>query len=157
MADVPRWASRTTLPLALVGLGLSVYLTWEHYTAGSTLSCPNTGAISCLKVTTSAQSMFAGVPVALLGAIWFAGMAALCLPQVWASDNRTIARLRLAGATAGVVGVVYLVAVEFLVVRALCLWCTAVHVVALAMFVAVLSAFLLTQPLDHRRVQSLRA
>jgi uncharacterized membrane protein len=44
--------------------------------------------------------------------------------------------------------VLYLVAVELLVVRAICLWCTAVHVVTFGLFLAVLSAFL--QPNDRK-------
>ena len=143
MADVPRWAPRITFPLALVGLGLSIYLTWEHYATGATLSCPNSGVVSCLKVTTSSQAMVFGVfPVALLGAIFFAAMAVLCLPWVWAMRNRWLPWLRLGAAVSGVGMVLYLVAVELVVVRAICLWCTAVHLVAFALFVAVLAAFL---------------
>ena len=131
------------LPFSLAGLGLSSYLTWEHYSAGTTLSCPDTGAVNCLKVTTSAQSMVAGVvPVALLGAIFFIAMAALCLPRLWTSDNPSVRWLRLGGALAGMGMVLYLVAVELLVVHAICLWCTAVHVVMFGLFVAVLTAFL---------------
>lgn len=143
MADVPRWAPRTTVPLALLGLGLSIYLTWEHYSASSTLSCPNSGVVSCIKVTSSAQSMVFGVfPVALLGAVFFAAMAVLCLPQVWAARNSWLPWLRLGAAVAGIGMVLYLVAVELVVVHAICLWCTAVHIIAFGLFVAVLTAFL---------------
>lgn len=147
-SEVPRWAPRVTLPLALLGLGLSGYLTWEHYSSGTTLSCPDTGVVNCLKVTTSAQSMIFGVPVALLGAIFFAGMALLCMPRFWTMHNRTLGWLRLAGAASGIVMVLYLVAMELLVVRAICLWCTAVHVVAFGLFLVVLAAFL--QPGDRK-------
>lgn len=142
MADAQSWAARLSLPLALAGLGVSTYLTWEHYSAGTTLSCPDTGVVNCLKVTTSAQSMIAGVPVALLGAIYFVGMSVLCLPRVWRSRRAMVQWLRLGGAVAGIGMVLYLVAVELLVVRAICLWCTAVHVLAFGLFVAVLAAFL---------------
>lgn len=142
MADSPRWAPRLTLPLSIAGLGLSTYLTWEHYATGTTLSCPDTGVVNCLKVTTSEQSMVFGVPVALLGAIFFAVMAAICLPQVWAARASWVPWVRLGGAVAGIGMVLYLVAVELLVVRAICLWCTAVHVVTFGLFLAVLSAFL---------------
>lgn len=140
-SDVARWAPRLTLPLTVAGLGLSVYLTWEHYSTGTTLSCPDTGVVNCLKVTTSEQSVIFGVPVALLGAIFFAAMAALCLPRLWRADSDELRWLRLGGAISGIVMVLYLVAVELLVVRAICLWCTAVHVVAFGLFVAVLIAY----------------
>jgi uncharacterized membrane protein len=140
-SDVARWAPLSTLSLTVAGLGLSTYLTWEHYSTGTTLSCPDTGVVNCLKVTTSEQSMLFGVPVALLGAVFFVAMAALCLPQLWRADNDLVRWLRLGGAFSGIVMVLYLVAVEMLVVRAICLWCTAVHVVTFGLFVAVLTAF----------------
>jgi len=148
VADIPGWAPRLTLPLSIAGLGLSTYLTWEHYATGTTLSCPDTGVVNCLKVTTSEQSMVFGVPVALLGAIFFAVMTAICLPQVWAARAGWLPWVRLGGAVAGIGMVLYLVAVELLVVRAICLWCTAVHVVTFGLFLAVLSAFL--QPNDRK-------
>lgn len=142
MAEPPPWAARVTLPLSVVGLGISSYLTWAHYRTGTPLSCPDSGVVNCLKVTTSAQSTVVGVPVALLGVIFFAVMAALSLPVFWTADNRLVGRLRLLGALGGLVTVLYLVAVELLVVRAICLWCTAVHLVTFGLFVAVLAAYL---------------
>ena len=143
MAEVPRWAPRVTFPLALVGLGLSIYLTWEHYSVGATLSCPNTGVVSCVKVTSSSQSMVFGVfPVALLGAIFFAGMTVLCLPWLWELRTSWLPWLRLGAAVGGIGMVLYLVAVELVVVHAICLWCTVVHLVAFGLFVAILAAFL---------------
>lgn len=147
-SEAAAWAPRLTLPLTLTGFGLSAFLTWEHYSTGTTLSCPDTGVVNCLKVTTSEQSMLLGMPVALLGAVFFVAMAALCLPRLWRADNDTVRWLRLGGAISGIVMVLYLVAVELLVVRAICLWCTAVHVVAFGLFVAVLAAFL--QPDDRK-------
>lgn len=138
----PRWAPWVTLPLALAGLGVSTYLTWVHYTEPTQLSCPDTGVINCAKVTTSSYSTIGPVPVALLGALFFLGMAVLCLPAAWRLADQRVALTRLVGAVAGVVGVVYLVAVEVLALHAICLWCTAVHVIAFLLFVAVLAAYL---------------
>jgi len=149
VADPPRWAPGLTLPLTLIGLGLSSYLTWEHYSSGTTLSCPDTGVVNCLRVTTSAQSMVAGVvPVALLGAIFFAVMAVLCSPKAWRARHQSVQWVRLGGAVSGIGMALYLVAVEMLVVRAICLWCTAVHVVTFGLFVAVVAAFAMSKEWD---------
>jgi len=43
-----------------------------------------------------------------------------------------------AHAASGIVAVLYLDAVELLVIRAICLWCTGVHVVTVALFAVVL-------------------
>lgn len=137
----PRWAAGVTLPLALAGLGLSVYLTYVHYADPRSLSCPDTGVVNCTKVTTSPESVLFGfLPVALAGALFFLAMTVLVLPAAWRSRNRYVRALRLGGAVAGIGMVCYLVYVEAVVVRAICLYCTAVHVIAFLLFVATLSA-----------------
>jgi uncharacterized membrane protein len=137
----PRWAPTLTLPLSVVGLGLSVYLTVVHYTEPTSLSCPSTGVVNCTKVTTSAQSMLFGhIPVALAGAVFFLGMTALSAPRAWRAAYRPIAATRVGFAVAGMAMVVWLVYAEAVIVHALCLWCTAVHVVMFALFVGVLAA-----------------
>lgn len=150
MADrFPRWRAAVTLPLALMGLGLSSYLTWVHYADPRALSCSDTGVINCTKVTTSPESMIFGViPVALLGALYFLAMTGLTLPGAWRSSGALVWRVRLGGVIAGIGMVCYLVYVEAAIVHAICLYCTAVHVVTLSLFVAVLAATVLS-PLDH--------
>jgi uncharacterized membrane protein len=66
----------------------------------------------------------------------------LCVPWAWTARRPALPWLRLAGAASGIVMVLYLIAVEAFVVRAICLWCTAVHVVTFVLFLAVLTAFL---------------
>jgi uncharacterized membrane protein len=132
-----------TFPLGVIGLGLSTYLTWVHYTEPRALSCPDTGVVNCTKVTTSPESMIFGlIPVALTGALYFLAITGLTLPAAWRSRSPLLGRVRVAGAVAGIGMVCYLVYVEAVVVHAICLYCTAVHVVTFALFVAVLAATL---------------
>jgi len=142
MADLqtPRWAPWLTLPLALSGLALSTYLTVVHYTEPTALACPATGTINCTKVTTSAQSSLLGVPVALAGALYFLAMVVLLLPVAWRSRSEAVKVLRLGGAVAGIGMVLWLVYAEFVILHAICLWCTAVHLVTFALFVAIVAA-----------------
>jgi uncharacterized membrane protein len=125
-----------SLIVSLIGLGISIYLTVEHFTAATTLACPETGTINCQKVTTSAWSHIGPVPVAVLGLAFFAGMSALCSPPAW--RIRALAPTRVVGAVVGVLSALYLVWVELFRVDAICLWCTAVHVCALALLATVL-------------------
>jgi uncharacterized membrane protein len=120
-----------------LGLLEAAYLTFEHYSSSTTLACSDSGAINCLKVTTSSYSKVAGVPVALLGLIFFVAMTALCLPIAWQSTNRNVRRVRLAAATVGMISVIYLVWVELFKVDAICLWCTGVHVLTFVLFALV--------------------
>lgn len=154
MADAPhfappRWAAPVTLVLAVAGVGVSTYLTYVHYAEPRALSCPDTGVINCTKVTTSPQSMLFGfLPVALVGALYFLVMAALVAPQAWRARSQLVPAARIVGAVSGVAMVCYLIYVEAVVVHALCLYCTVVHVIAFALFIAVLAAAVVPEPLD---------
>ena len=144
--SAPRWARLGSLILAVGGLAVSAYLTVEHYSSSTTLACPETGVVNCVKVTTSSYSTVAGVPVALLGLLFFAGMSVLCSSVAWRSAGPWVGRARLAGAVAGVVMVVYLVWAELFRIDAICLWCTVVHALTIALFaVLVLEAALRPQ------------
>ena len=71
------------LALALVGLAVSVYLLVDHYTAATPLACPEGTVVNCQRVTTSPQSTVMGIPVALLGVVFFVVLAAVSRPAVW--------------------------------------------------------------------------
>ena len=128
------WLPWTAFGLSLAGLGVSLYLTVEHYTAGALLACPETGVVNCQKVTSSPQSVVLGIPVAVLGLVFFAAMTALTMQPAWRLTGYAVERLRLGLSVVGVVAVFYLVVVELFIVDALCLWCTAVHVLTVALF-----------------------
>jgi uncharacterized membrane protein len=136
-----------SLLLSLAGLGISTYLTIAHYNTGVVLSCPNTGVINCAKVTSSAQSSLLGIPVALLGLLFFVGMTVLCLPQAWARERLIL--VRLGAAATGILFVFYLVYAELFILDAICLWCTSVHVVTLLLFGTILFA----TAVDPRRLE----
>jgi uncharacterized membrane protein len=135
--SAPRWAGPASLTLAVLGLLVSAYLTYEHYSSSASLACPDTGAINCVKVTTSSYATFLGAPVALLGLLFFVAMVALTLPAAWRSTSPWVHRARLAGVIGGALFVLYLVWVELFKVDAICLWCTAVHVITVALFAVV--------------------
>lgn len=129
----------STFVLALFGLGVSIYLTIEHFTGNQSLACPNTGTINCAKVTSSDQSHFLGIPVAVLGLAFFVVAAILCSPPAWYTGSRRLHQLRLAVMLSGIAFVLWLVAAELLIIGAICLWCTAVHVITLVMTLLVVN------------------
>lgn len=144
----PRWAWPVTLPISVVGLGLATYLTYVHYTDPKQLYCSDTGTVNCLKVTTSSQSMIFGhIPVAVTGAAYFVVMTALVTPWAWRAANPWLSRARLAGAVAGIGMVLYLVFVEAVQIKAICLYCTGVHILTFLLFLAILTAYLF-RPLE---------
>jgi len=140
----PRWLAPLALLLIVLGIAVSADLTVAHYTTPKLLSCPDTGIINCAKVTTSVYSEVLGVPMALLGLIFFLGMLPLNLPAAWRSTNPLIRRLRLAGSTTGILMVFYLVYTELFRVGAICLYCTSVHVLTVSLFIVTLFGTVLT-------------
>ena len=140
LRQVPGWAVAASLGLSLAGLAIASYLTVTHYTDPAALACPDTGVVNCTLVTTSPESMVFGVPLAVLGLAWAAGMAALCTPWAWHARGAWVDRARLVGSGAGAALVLYLVYAELFRIGAICLWCTAMHVTAVALFAVVLAA-----------------
>jgi uncharacterized membrane protein len=134
---VPRWAQLTSFFLSLAGLAISAYLTIEHFTTPALLACPDTGLVNCQKVTDSAQNSLLGIPVAVLGVLFFAAMAYLTHPRIWPHRRQWIRVSRVGGLAAGVLFVLYLIWVELFVVDAICLWCTAIHAITIALFAVV--------------------
>jgi uncharacterized membrane protein len=124
------WVPVVSLVLSLAGLAVSTYLTITHFTAGALL-CAEGEVIDCGTVTTSEQSELLGIPVAVLGLAFFAFLTVVCLPFAWRVE--ALHWVRLASVGVGVLFVVYLVAAEFLLIGKVCLWCTAVHVITLAL------------------------
>jgi uncharacterized membrane protein len=147
--EVPRWAQVASLALSLAGLAIAVYLTIEHYTTPALLACPETGVVNCQKVTGSPQSSMLGIPVAVLGLLFFATMIWLTHPRIWRDRRPWLRHARLGAVIAGAAFVLYLIYAELFVVDAICLWCTAIHAIAIALFAVVLLG--VTAPPTARR------
>jgi uncharacterized membrane protein len=135
---VPRWLPIASLALVVIGLALSAYLTYEHYTASATLACSDNGVVNCLQVTTSAQSKVFGIPVALLGLVYFVAMLPVCLPAAWRSRSPWLRNGRIAAGIVGIGFVFYLLYSELFTIGKICLYCTGVHVVTVALFAVLL-------------------
>ena len=133
-----------SLLLSIAGLLTSAYLTYTHFNAGALL-CSADAVIDCETVTTSDQSELLGIPVAFLGLAFFAFLTVICLPFAWRIE--ALKWVRLAAIGVGVLMVVYLVAAELLVIGKICLWCTVVHVITLALACLLVSASLRTSNL----------
>jgi len=130
----PRWIVPSTLFVSAAGLGVSIYLTIAHYTTTVTLACPETSTVNCEKVTTSAESVVFGIPVAVLGLVYFVAMLGLNSPPAWSSTSPLIRWARMLAACIGVCFVGWLVYSELFKIDAICLWCTSVHVLNLILF-----------------------
>ncbi len=127
-------ARRASVALTLVGLLVALYLTAVDLLRGEVpLVCVETGIVNCDVVTTSPQSHVGPVPVALLGVVWFLGMLLLLRSE---GDDGLLGEpvLQLAWTGAGAIMVAFLVYAELAIIGAICLWCTVIHAVVVALF-----------------------
>lgn len=119
--------------LALIGLAISAYLTAAHYQEFP-LACATTGVIDCASVTHSSYSTVAGLPVSLLGLIWFALVGACSLMTSRAAAGAQWLGAQMTLAIGGLGFALYLVYAELVQLHRICEWCTAVHVLTLSVF-----------------------
>ena len=136
---VPVWVPLASLALSLAAVAISSYLTVAHYTDPTALACPDTGIVNCALVTTSSWSVVLGVPLAVVGLVWAVVMTGLTVPWAWRSTAPWVDAARMLASGAGAAMVLYLVYVELFRIGAVCLWCTAMHVVAVCLFGVILA------------------
>jgi uncharacterized membrane protein len=117
---------------SVAGIAVSIYLTAVHY-AGFPLACPVGGTINCEAVLSSPYALIAGtsIPTSAAGVIWFAVSAAL-----WIRGDR---RVQLGWSAIGMLTVLYLVFIEIVRIGAICVWCTAAHILVLGIFLVAVS------------------
>lgn len=124
---------RVRLLLCALGLAISTYLTGVHYIRVP-LACPSTGIIDCAQVLHSPQSVVLGLPLGVWGMVWFVLMGLLVLraARLQAAGGDGVLPRRLWGML-GAAAVVYFVYLELMVIGKICIWCTAVHLLVLAL------------------------
>jgi uncharacterized membrane protein len=130
----------TALVLSLLGVADSTYLTITHFEKQA-LVCPANSFINCAKVTTSAQSEILHIPVAILGLAFYVAMTAINLPPLWKTTDPRVAWLRLAMAVSGIGFVLYLLYAELFIIKAICEYCTGVHIITFFLFILIVTTF----------------
>ena len=122
--------------VALVGLGIAVYLTTVHYEHVAPI-CTSGG---CEKVQRSSYAELAGIPVAVLGLIGYV----LLLATVGLRGTGAA----LAGAFVALTGTVfsgYLLWAQLERIHAICIWCVG-NDIAMALLAVLCSARFLREP-----------
>ncbi len=134
---VPRsmgWLKFTTLVLSVIGLVVSAYLTYTHFTNTALLGCSAKGD-GCVTVQTSSEAKVFGIfPVAVLGLAFYAFMVAANSPWAWRSKLPAIHWARLGSVVIGMIFVLYLVYAELVEIGAICKYCTSVHIITFILF-----------------------
>ncbi len=132
------WRDGARLALSAAGLLISAYLTLLHYDSDVPLVCSAGSYVDCETVLSSSASMVLGLPVALWGFLWFAVAFLFAVLSVRArprGEPPPFATSGLLWTLIGTATVLWLIYQEVGVIGKLCAWCTAVHVLVLAMLV----------------------
>jgi len=133
-------AARLALACAVVGLGASVAAAYVHYhllvDPTYTSFCDVNTTVSCTQVYLSPYSTFRGIPVAVFGAIWFAGAALLALGGLFAPERtrESAPGYLFAASTAALAIVLYFEYVSFVVLKAVCVLCLTMAAAVVALF-----------------------
>jgi uncharacterized membrane protein len=137
----------TIMILAVLGLGTSTYLTFEHFSTGSSV-CDFSSTVSCSLVNSSVYSEFFNVPVAVFGAIW---MVVMFFAAWKAMKKKELVSGMLVLSILGLLFIIYMIIAE-IILQALCPFCTVVHVIILIMFGLILYMYKKEKKWDMKKV-----
>ncbi|HSL20036.1 MAG TPA: vitamin K epoxide reductase family protein [Vicinamibacterales bacterium] len=136
-------ARRWLLAFAVFGLVTSGTSTYVHYQLlkdrGYTSFCDLNPTVSCSEAYLSPYGSFAGLPVALLGFLWFVLAALLAWVAVRGRPGEQAARDSAPGylfvlSTIGLAMVLYLAYAAFFVLREVCVLCVGTYIAVLGLF-----------------------
>ena len=126
---------------ALGGLAAASASSWVHHKlltqAGYVSPCDINATVSCTQAYLSPYGSLLGVPVAILGAIWFAVVLALLLaaPRGTPAFRENAGAYVFALSTVGLAVVLYLAYASFFILEALCLLCVATYIAVIGLFI----------------------
>ena len=133
-------AARLALVCALAGLGASIAATYVHYhlmfDPTYTSFCDVNATVSCTTVYMSRFSTVRGIPVALVGVVWFVGAALLIVTGMVARGpvRESAPGYLFAASTLALAVVLYFEYVSFVVLKAVCILCLIMAAAMVALF-----------------------
>lgn len=127
------WLGATGI-LGFIGFVDAAYLTADHFL---TLPLPCTFNNGCDTVLTSAYATIAGIPISLLGVLYYLFVLSLSL-SLYTSTNPRVraARLILMATSIGVIASAYLFYLQIAVIHALCMYCLGSATTTILLFIS---------------------
>jgi protein-disulfide isomerase len=135
-----RTQARLALACAIVGLAASTYAAYVHYhlihDPMYRSLCDVNATVSCTTVYQSRFSTFRGVPVAILGGVWFEYAALLSWAGLQARDGvrESIPGYLFVLSTLALAVILYLGYASFFLIRAVCLVCLTTYAAVIGLF-----------------------
>ncbi len=127
--SVPRAILFGSIILALAGFLDATYLTVEHFTN----AIPPCSVGGCEQVLTSPYASMLGVPVALIGLIFYAAILLLCMAY---STTRDIRLFHIVAyfSVIGFVGSIWFVFAQIVLIHAICPYCLVSEALSTGLF-----------------------
>ena len=122
--------------MSLLGLAVSSFLFYE-YTLSGPIFCP--AGVGCDIVRASPYSNFFGIPIPILGVIFYLTMAILSVVHTHELPRKLIKKLQLFIAVVGVGFGTYLTFLEGFVIKAFCFWCVLSFIISVAILLLILT------------------
>jgi len=126
-----RWVPWVLTTASYAGFAISAYLTFVHYRG---YVSPCYVVHGCEQVQTSRFSAVLGVPVALLGTIFFAVMFYLGIALLTRSGAKLVRTYKIL-AYLGALAVIPLFLLQAIALRAFCSYCVASEVIMLSLWI----------------------
>ena len=149
---------RWLLGLTLLGLVASAASTWVHYrlllNPGYISFCDVSATVSCTEAYLSPYGSLAGVPVALLGLLWFVLVLALLVAPRGLVAPETVPTYLFALSTIGLAVVLYLAYGSFVDLKTVCPLCVPTYVAVAGLFL--ISGGAMTFPMSQLPGRALR-
>lgn len=137
-----RWQLPVAAGLSAIGLGLSVWLTWQHFSVlrtGVPSACNFGGAWNCDLVSSGEYSELLGIPVSHFGTLFYGLTLVLSILGVLKDSFRQTAHgFLLILAAPSLLSSIGLFGLSALVIHALCLFCVGLYVTSAVFFVSLL-------------------
>ncbi|MHB8362906.1 MAG: vitamin K epoxide reductase family protein [Patescibacteria group bacterium] len=112
--------------LSLIGIVVSLYLIYSHYTDTS-LACPENSVINCANVVTSQYSTFFTLPLPVYGILYFIFSFVLAfIPK--------LKKLLFVVSIIALILVFRLVYIEIALIGSICIYCTSLHIIIFLIF-----------------------
>jgi uncharacterized membrane protein len=127
--------------LAITGLAAAAASSWVHHRLltqpGYVSPCDVNATVSCTQAYLSPYGSLFGLPVAILGALWFAAVLALlaAAPKGTPAFRENVGTYVFALSTIGLAVVLYLGYASFFILKAVCLLCVATYVAVAGLFI----------------------
>jgi len=128
--------SKIFLAFVIIGISLSSYLIYFHYEAraGMPSWCNLNEKINCTNTILSAYSEIKGIPLGVLGVVWFSISGILYQDKLRLVKGNFAPFYLLVWTSIGIAAVGYLVYVELFLVGSICVLCTATHLTGIVIF-----------------------